>query len=203
MSINIFQYSLLFFYLYGALGILGLPVGTLLASAGIVSLALGMGAQGFVSDLVNGINLLSEGQFDVGDTVKIGNYTGTVMQLGLRTTKLKGIDGTITYIPNHNISVVQNITRGGVSLDIVLQLNSTSNLKIVQQSIETANHALRPKFMSQIKKGPTITGVTAQNGGTLTYEIHLQVLPGSEAKIKNAYFTHYINELKNNNIKFS
>lgn len=203
LSINIFQYTLLFFYLYGALSILGLPVGTLLASAGIVSLALGMGAQGFVSDLVTGLNLLSEGQFDVGDNVKIGNYSGTVIQLGLRTTKLKGNDGTITYIPNHNISVVENITRGGVGLDIVLQLNSMSDLKVVKQSIESANHILKPKFMTQIKKGPTIIGVTAQNGASLTYEIHFQVMPGAEAQVKNAYFSHYIEALKNNNIKFS
>ncbi|CCI81109.1 mechanosensitive ion channel family protein [Lactobacillus hominis] len=203
LSINIFQYTLLFFYLYGALSILGLPVGTLLASAGIVSLALGMGAQGFVSDVVNGINLLSEAQFDVGDTVKIGNYTGTVVQLGLRTTRLKSNDGTITYIPNHNISVVENITRGGVGLDIVLQINSTSDLKVVKQSIESANHILKPKFMTQIKKGPTIIGVTTQNGSTLTYEVHFQVMPGSEANVRNAYFSHYIEALKNNNIKFS
>ena len=68
---SIFHYTVLFFYLFAVLSILGIPVGTLLASAGIFSLALGMGAQGFVSDLVNGFFILSEDQFDVGDTVKI------------------------------------------------------------------------------------------------------------------------------------
>ena len=90
---SVFQYTLIFFYLFGILSILGVPVGTLLASAGIFSLALGMGAQGFVSDLVNGFFILSEDQFDVGDLVQIGTNVGTVVQLGLRTTRLKGSDG--------------------------------------------------------------------------------------------------------------
>lgn len=203
LSINLFQYTLLFFYLYGALSILGLPVGTLLASAGIVSLAIGMGAQGFVSDLVNGMNILSEGQFDVGDIVKIGNYTGTVVSLGLRTTRLKSSDGTVTYIPNRNITVVENVTRGGIGVDVKLQLNAENDLNLVNQAIKNANKDLEGAFKKVIKRGPIIIGIVEQDGLLLTYQIHFQVVSGSEAKVKNAYLTKYIEELQKEKIKFN
>ncbi len=102
---SIFQYTVIFFYLFGVLSILGIPIGTLLASAGIFSLAIGMGAQGFVSDLVNGFFILSEDQFDVGDVVQINQQIGTVIQLGLRTTRLKGTDGSI--VPTGNITCTE------------------------------------------------------------------------------------------------
>ena len=203
LSINVFQYTLLLFYLYSILSILGLPVGTLVASAGIVSLALGMGAQGFVSDMVNGLVILSEGQFDVGDIVKIGNYTGTVQALGLRTTRLKNYDGTITYIPNRNITVVENVTRGGIGVDINLQISATTDLHKLNQAIETANEKLKGTFKRKIKRGPTIVGLTEQNGNILTYNIHFQVVSGWEAKVKNAYLSEYIKAMKEHEIELN
>ncbi|MBP2058579.1 small conductance mechanosensitive channel [Lactobacillus colini] len=201
---NSFKYTILFFYLYELLSILGLPVGTLLASAGILSLALGMGAQGFVSDLVTGLTILSEGQYDVGDTVSINNYTGTVIGLGLRTTRLKDSNNTIIYIPNREITIVENITRGGIGFNIDLQVASDTDLKKVNQAIDIANHSLKNKFIHQIKKGPTIIGLIEQNSDSLTYRIHFQIFSASyEAAIKNAYFSAYIKELQKTEIKLS
>ncbi|MBD5429962.1 MAG: mechanosensitive ion channel family protein [Lactobacillus sp.] len=197
LVVNSFRYTILFFYLYELLSILGLPVGTLLASAGILSLALGMGAQGFVSDLVTGLTLLSEGQYDVGDIVSINDYTGTVMALGLRTTRLKDSNNTIIYIPNRQITVVENITRGGIGFNIDLKISSDTDLKKVAQAITIANHSLKNKFVHQIKKGPDIIGLTEQDGDSLTYRIHFQIISAhSEASIKNAYFSAYIKELQ-------
>ncbi len=68
---NIFKYSVLFFYVYTILSNLGVPVGTLLAGAGILSVAIGLGTQGIVSDVINGLTILIEGQLRVGDSVTI------------------------------------------------------------------------------------------------------------------------------------
>lgn len=200
LAMNIFRYTLLFFYLYELLSIIGLPVGTLLASAGIVSLALGMGAQGFVSDLVNGLVILSEGQFDIGDIVNINQYTGTVLAFGLRTTRLKNSDDTIIYIPNRQITVVENITRGGVGFNINLQIASNSDLKLVRHAINLANSEFKHKFPTQIIKGPEIRGLIEQNSDSLTYQIHFQVVSGSQTAVKTAYFSAYIKNLQALNI---
>ena len=199
---SVFQYTLIFFYLYGILSILGVPVGTLLASAGIFSLALGMGAQGFVSDLVNGFFILSEDQFDVGDLVQIGTNVGTVVQLGLRTTRLKGSDGSIIFIPNRNITIVQNLAHGGVALDINLDLDTKNDIDEVNKLIKECNRKIQPEKKT-IVSGPTIVGVTEQTGKKFVYSIHFQVKPGKQSAVRNLYLSKYIEILQKNKIEFA
>lgn len=199
---SIFQYTLIFFYLFGVLSILGVPVGTLLASAGIFSLALGMGAQGFVSDLVNGFFILSEDQFDVGDLVQIGTNVGTVVQLGLRTTRLKGSDGSIIYIPNRNITIVQNLAHGGVALDINLDLSTKNDIDKVTSLIKECNRNIQPEKKT-IVQGPVIIGVTEQTGTKFVYCVHFQVKPGKNSAVRNLYLTKYIETLRENGIEFA
>lgn len=199
---SIFHYTVLFFYLFAVLSILGIPVGTLLASAGIFSLALGMGAQGFVSDLVNGFFILSEDQFDVGDTVKIDSQVGTVVQLGLRTTRLKGSDGSIIYIPNRNISIVQNMAHGGISLNINLELDASNDFEEVKKIIKQVNSTIQPEKKTLVQ-GPAIVGISNQNGNDVTFTVHFQVKPGKESAIRNLYLSNYIAALQKNDIKFA
>lgn len=196
---SIFSYTVIFFYLFAVLSILGIPIGTLLASAGLFSLALGMGAQGFVSDLVNGFFILSEDQFDVGDIVQINNQTGVVVQLGLRTTRLKGTDGSIIYIPNRNISIVQNLAHGGIGLDIELQLKADNDFNKVRELIKQVNSEtdLGKKTLVQ---GPQIIGISSQTAQTIKYVIHFQVKPGREKSVQDEYLTRYLKKLQENQI---
>ncbi len=87
---------------------MGVPVGTLIAGAGIFSLALGLGAQGFVSDIVTGAFILMEDQINVGDSVKIGTVEGTVSAVGIRTTRSHQCGRYFGFIPNRNITIVSN-----------------------------------------------------------------------------------------------
>lgn len=201
LASNIFQYTVLFFYLFGILSILGLPVGTLLASAGIFSLAIGMGAQGFVSDLINGFFILSENQFNVGDFVRIGQDTGTVMRLGIRTTVLQHSDQSLTYIPNRNITNVTNITHGGYGINIDLSLRATNNLDDIKKAIEKANEQLMSNEL-YLGQAPQIYGIIDQIGPNITYRIHLQVIKGNSITIKNDYLMAYIAQLQKYNIIF-
>lgn len=198
---SIFEYSVIFFYLFAVLSILGIPVGTLLASAGIFSLALGMGAQGFVSDLVNGFFILSEDQFDVGDIVQINNQTGIVVQLGLRTTRLRGTDGSIIYIPNRNISIVQNLAHGGIGLNIEIQLKADNDFKKVRDLIKQVNKSITLEKKTLVQ-GPKIIGITSQTAQTVTYVIHFQVKPGRENAVQDMYLTQYLKVLQENGIAF-
>ncbi|MCC9271574.1 MAG: mechanosensitive ion channel family protein, partial [Lactobacillus gallinarum] len=199
---SIFQYTLIFFYLFGILSIIGVPVGTLLASAGIFSLALGMGAQGFVSDLVNGFFILSEDQFDVGDTVSINGQVGTVDQLGLRTTRLKASDGSIIYIPNRNITIVQNLAHNAIGLTINLELDADNDFSHITKIIKEVNKSIKPE-KGTVSSGPSIIGVTGQNGRTVTYGVYFKVKPEKQSIVKNLYLGKYIQALQKNDIKFA
>lgn len=90
---NMLDYFLYFILIYWILSIIGVPISSLLAGAGIAGVALGLGAQGFLSDVINGLFILLERQFEVGDAVLINNISGTIASVGVRTTQVRGYDG--------------------------------------------------------------------------------------------------------------
>ncbi|WP_084130348.1 mechanosensitive ion channel family protein [Demequina sp. NBRC 110055] len=93
------------------LSVLGVPVGPMVASAGILGVALGFGAQSLVKDVLAGVFMLIEDQYGVGDVVDLGEAAGSVEEVGLRCTRLRALDGTVWYIPNGEITRVGNMTR--------------------------------------------------------------------------------------------
>jgi moderate conductance mechanosensitive channel len=94
------------------LGILNVDVGPLLASAGVVGVALGFGAQTLVKDFLAGISMLAEDQYGVGDVVDLGEASGVVEQVGLRVTQVRSLNGTLWYVRNGEILRVGNMTQG-------------------------------------------------------------------------------------------
>lgn len=90
----------------------GLDVSALVASVGIVGIALGLGAQTLVKDVLNGLFILTEDQYAVGDTVTVANITGEVVEINPRRTVLRDGDGNVHTIPNSAISVATNRTAG-------------------------------------------------------------------------------------------
>ena len=94
------------------LGLLQVDVGPLLASAGVVGVALGFGAQTLVKDFLAGISMLAEDQYGVGDVVDVGAASGVVEQVGLRVTQIRSLNGTLWYVRNGEILRVGNMTQG-------------------------------------------------------------------------------------------
>ncbi len=104
-----------------------MDVTAIIASAGVASLAIAFGAQGLVSDVVTGFFILLERQLDVGDTITIGLVNGTVEALGLRTTQIRDFDGTLHFIPNRQIMVVSNHSRGNMRVMVDIQISPTED----------------------------------------------------------------------------
>lgn len=124
---SLIRYTVYFFTVATILGELGLGItaGSLLATAGIGGLALGLGAQGLIKDVVSGFFLLFEDQFAVGEYVKIADMEGSVESVTIRITKLRVFSGELVTIPNGSIDVVVNYTRGDMLalVDIVVSRN--------------------------------------------------------------------------------
>ena len=93
------------------LGELGVDLAPLLAGAGVAGLAIGFGAQSLVKDVVSGIFILLEDQYAVGDIVDLGEATGVVEDVSLRTTRLRAVDGVVWYVPNGEILRVGNMSQ--------------------------------------------------------------------------------------------
>ncbi len=188
---NIYRYTCYFFFLYALLSLIGVPVGTLVAGAGIFSIALGLGAQGFVSDVVNGFFILLEEQIDVGDTVQIGTIKGTVQAIGLRTTQVLSADGTLTFIQNRNITMIQNYSRHDLSANIDILINAQTPLDQLQTLIES----LTPTILAQhpeLTQAPQIIGPTTNTNGQLVYRIMITATSGTQFKAASEILARYL-----------
>lgn len=197
---NIFHSILYFFLVYSILEIIGIPVGTLVASAGVIGLALSLGAQGFVSDIVNGFMILLEKQLDVGDVVTIGDVTGTVEDVNLKTTKLKDFDGTVHFIPNRVIEVISNQSRSDMRVLILLRLYPSTNLDKVREVLEQVNAELIPK-QSDITAEPTGVSFVPVGSGQMAAQVIMYTKAGSQWGVRNLFFEEYVEALSQNGIE--
>lgn len=195
LTLNLFHYTVLFFWIYALLSTLGVPVGTLVAGAGIFSLALGLGAQGFVSDLVTGISILIEQQFDVGDAVKIGTIEGTVTALGLRTTQVTSVDGTVNYIPNRNITIIANRSRNNMRALVNIPIAATTPVERLTPIIEKVNAQLVPQHTHIIDE-PLLTGVVTLPSGELVYQVVLLTKNGAQFNLQATFLTAYLRAIR-------
>lgn len=156
--INFFSYFLMFIFLGIVFELFGLDIKALLAGAGIVGLAIGFGAQGLVSDVVTGFFILLEKQIDVDDYVTLAGYDGIIEEIGLRTTKLRGMDGTLHYIPNRQIATVSNHSRGNMQALVDITIPSENDIDETMKKLQRACDELA-KSEDAIKEGPDVIGV--------------------------------------------
>jgi len=120
---SIFRYTIYFIVGVIILSIFGVPVASLIAGAGIIGLAVGFGAQNLVKDVINGIFILLEDQFAVGDYVSAGGVEGIVEEIGVRTTRIRNLGGGIQIIPNGEINKVINYSVGEMRVMVDVRIS--------------------------------------------------------------------------------
>lgn len=108
---NAIKYLSVFVSVYFMLQCFGFPIGTVIGSIGIVSLAVSLGARDMAADVLAGLSIVFEKSFEVGDIVQIGNAKGTVQEIGVRSTKLLTMENDLMTISNHSIDTILNLTR--------------------------------------------------------------------------------------------
>lgn len=200
LSINTLNYGLVIFWIYSVLSMIGIPIGTLVTGAGIFSLAIGLGAQGFVSDIISGFFILFEHQLNVGDYVKIGDIEGTVRAIGLRTTQINSVDGTLNYIPNRNITVISNFSRNNMIAIIQIKINPDTPIKKSLNVIEKVNQ-LHAANNSDIIGKPDVRGTVTLPDGSVAIQIYITTKNGAQWAIQRQYLGYYLEALTKNGIK--
>ncbi|AEJ45174.1 mechanosensitive ion channel family protein [Alicyclobacillus acidocaldarius] len=108
---NVIRYTVYFVLVVEILSLFHVNVSAILASAGIVGVAVGFGAQSLVKDLISGLFILFEDQYGVGDIVQINGFKGTVISIGIRLTRIQAWTGEVQVIPNGQITSVTNYSR--------------------------------------------------------------------------------------------
>jgi small conductance mechanosensitive channel len=162
-----------------ALDAVGINLAPLLASAGVAGIALGLAAQNIVRDMLNGILILIEDQFNVGDTVRLAGLAGTVEAMTLRKTTVRDIDGTVYVIPNSQITTVANLSVGYSVATVNVSVDFSANPDRVLELLKSIAMEIRQsdKFRDLFVADPQILGVDAIKGSELIFPVVFKTLP--------------------------
>ncbi len=173
---------IVFFAAMQVLPLLGIDMKPLLASAGIAGLAIGFGAQTLVHDVINGFFILVEDQYHLGDVVRIGGIAGTVEDMTLRRTVLRGDDGALHSLPNSQITIVSNLTRdwAQVQLHVAAAYGENSD-RIIQMLQEVASEVRNdPQFAESVVADPQVPGIERVSAGEVDYLLLVKTRPGAQ-----------------------
>ncbi len=166
-----------FIVLLHVLSVLGINLTPLIASAGVVGVGIGLGAQSLFKDIINGIFILIENQYNVGDNVKLASLSGTVEDLTLRITTLRDGDGTLYFIPNSQIATVSNLSRDFSVATLSLAVDATADPDRVLSVLRATSLAVRnsPAFKDVAVADPDVPGVDGISGRVVTYPVTIRV----------------------------
>jgi moderate conductance mechanosensitive channel len=159
--------------------VLHFNLGPLLASAGVAGVAIGLAAQTIVKDVLNGILILVEDQYNVGDVVTLAGMTGTVDSMTLRKTTVRGFDGTIYIIPNSQITNVANQSRdfsvSTLNVSVDFSANPDAVIPLLKKiAMEVRNE---PAFKDVFVADPQVFGVDSIKGTEVIYPVQIRTLP--------------------------
>lgn len=190
---NAIIYMIYFMYFYTLLTLLGFPIGTLLAGAGIAGVALGLGVKDFIIDIINGFFIIFERQIEVGDFAEVGGVYGRVSSVGIRSTVLVSADGVTYYVPNRHISVVHNYSQ--VRHRALIDLPYSTDFPIIdyRHCVESATEELIQTLGDRLTREPEIFGLVETTKNTyqfrVAYFMPMEEQPRLTAQIFDFYFT--------------
>jgi len=172
-----------------ALSEIGVEIGPLLAGAGIVGLAVGFGAQTIVKDFLTGIFLILEDAVSVGDTVRIGDFSGKVEEMSVRTIKLRDFDGTLHIFPYSEAQVIHNRTRGFSFAVFELNLSHDANITKALELMKQTGDTLRAEdaFCTLILAPIEVVGVDKLSDAGVLLKARIKTAPGKQWAITREY----------------
>ncbi|AOS62390.1 mechanosensitive ion channel family protein [Actinoalloteichus hymeniacidonis] len=182
-SFLVFGFALIF-----SLDQLGIEMAPIIASAGVLGVALGFGAQNLVRDFLSGMFMMMEDQYGVGDIVDLGDATGTVEAVGLRVTTIRDLGGTVWYVRNGEVLRVGNFSQGHAVAVIDLPLAHTSDVDAaLQLALATAAEAAAQAPLAEnVLEAPEMLGVDQITSDTITIRLTVKVRPGKQWAVQRA-----------------
>ena len=184
---------------------LGIDITPLLASAGVVGLAISLGAQTMIKDFLGGILILTEDQFSIGDVVSIGSVTGTVERLTLRATYLRDIEGKLILIPNGEIRTLSNLSMQWAQIIVTLTIDYEADMARALQALEEAVQDLMAKEENAtvLQNPPKVFGWAGFTDWGVQMQIIARTEPGKQWQIGRALRKAALDALDSNGIRIA
>ncbi len=155
----------------------------ILASAGVVGIAIGLGAQSLIKDFFAGFLILLEDQFNVGDTVKIGDVSGTVERMTLRVTRVRGLDGSVATIPNGSIGTVANYSKDWSRAVLDVEVDGSEDVDRAMELMLDAAKQMREEKPLEIIEEPKMLGVDRVSSGAVTIRLLVKTAANQHADV--------------------
>lgn len=181
---NIVFYIILFISVIAILGEFNIDATGILASAGVLGLAIGFGAKDLVSDVVTGFFMLMEDQINVGEYVTVGTYSGVVEGIGLRLLKLRGTNGDLHYIPNRDVRALTNHSRGNKQALVDLELPISTQVEQSIAKLESLSKEIGQQLEKEIVDGPHVIGVESVTTDTYQLRILARTVNGKQEEVE-------------------
>jgi small-conductance mechanosensitive channel len=166
----------------------GVDLAPILASAGIVGIAVGFGAQNLVKDFLSGVFMLLEDQYGVGDIVDVGQASGTVETVGLRITTLRDVNGTLWYVRNGEIVRVGNKSQGFAVAVVDVPVAHGRDVGEASELAETVaqKRVQQPDIAEDVLEGVQMLGVESVTADNVTLRLTVRVQPGKQFAVQRA-----------------
>jgi moderate conductance mechanosensitive channel len=164
---------------------LGVNIAPLIASAGIIGVALGFGAQSLVKDFLSGIFMIFEDQYGVGDSVTFGDISGTIEDVSLRVTRLRDVDGTVWYLRNGEIMRVGNQSQNWSRTVLDIAVSYKEDVTRVRQLLQDVAHELwtDDHYRDMVIEEPEVWGVQSLGPDSVVVRVTLKTMPQKQWKV--------------------
>ena len=180
---QIFKYIIFILVLLAILNALGVNITSLLAGVGIASVVIGLALKDVMEDFLSGLSIVLEDKFSVGDYVKINNFEGTVVDLGLKSTKIKNYENTVKVINNRLISEVINYSKHMPKITIDVPIPYDVENKLADNVLENIMKRIE-KEVEYIKSAPELFGLQKFEESSITYRIVVETEKDMQFKSK-------------------
>lgn len=174
---SLIGYVLFFVLILTVLQTLGINTTGILTTAGVAGVAVGFGAQKLVRDVISGFFIVTEDQFAVGDYVTIGQATGIVEEMGLRTTSIRDAQGRLWAIGNGDITFVVNHSRGPVTSVLDVPVPAAHDFRAVAEAINAAGEKLAQERSDVFEAAPRVEGLAGFDAATVTLRVRIMARP--------------------------
>jgi small conductance mechanosensitive channel len=164
------------------LGEIGIDLAPLLAGAGVLGVAIGFGSQSLVRDFLSGMFILIEDQFGVGDIVDLGDASGTVEAVSLRTTRLRAVDGTVWHMPNGEIRRVGNMSQHWSRALLDIEVAYDTDLEHARRVIKRVADELWREDTSVLDE-PEMWGVEQLGASGIALRLVVKTTPSAQWKV--------------------
>jgi len=172
---NVTKYVVAFIVGMVALQELGIDVRALMVSAGVVGLAISLGAQGLIKDIITGFSLLFEGLIVVGDVVEVGPHLGVVESVGLRITKIRKFTGELRIVPNSDLAAFGHHTAGWARALVEVGIPRDRDVDDVLSVLEAVGRAFREAHRDRVLEPPVAEGIVRFGENEMVLRLHARV----------------------------